>query len=118
MQRLHQLAKRLYPLRSAAYLMAFIALAIFLGFSFSGQNKDQVWQFASALLLMWSLMLALFIYSFSSQIGASPSNAGLFTRLRLWLLGMIQKLIMWLFFIALLASIFMTFRLLSYGFYQ
>ncbi|REL28107.1 hypothetical protein DXX93_17085 [Thalassotalea euphylliae] len=99
--------------------MAFVALAVFLGFSFADHSRtDQVWQFASALLLMWSLMLALFIYSFSSQIGASTSNAGLLTRLRLWLLRMIQKLIMWLFFIALLASIFMTFRLLSYGFYQ
>ncbi|REL31874.1 hypothetical protein [Thalassotalea euphylliae] len=118
MERLHRIAKRLYPFRTSAIILAFIAIALFAAVTLSdARNQSQVWLFASALLLMWSLLLTLFIYSFSSVIGKAPKGANIFTKIRLWLLSGVQKAIMWLFLLVFFASVLMTFRLINFGFF-
>lgn len=116
MERLHRIAKRIYPFRTSAIILAFTAVSVFVAVTLSGAtNQSQVWLFISSLLLMWSLLIILFIYSFSSVIGKAPKGANIFTKFRLWLLSCIQKVIMWLFLLAFFASVLMTFRLINFG---
>ncbi|NMP30102.1 hypothetical protein HII17_00885 [Thalassotalea sp. M1531] len=113
---LHQVAGKLFRFRQLIGIAGGVALISFVVLLML--NQPQSYLFLSALVMIWCLLLTLLIHSFVQIPPPLSAKASLFSRIRFKLYKIVMNLLLVFFILASLATLFMTFRLLSFGFYR
>ncbi|WP_448212923.1 hypothetical protein [Colwellia sp. MEBiC06753] len=117
---LTQVAKKLHTMQRLIILFIVIAVICFLALQLSGVAKQYTAAtFGCVLVILWGLVFSLFSYLFSRDLlpKSSPDDSWV-TKLnykltRIWHYG--SGLI---FMLVVIVSIFLTFKLIGYGFYH
>lgn len=114
---LHYLAKKLKPYQTLINLITLAALLSFIWLitqPFEAKSEEKL--FIAALIFVWSLLINLLIFAFLAPPSIEKKNASFLTRWRYRINKAYYYLLTLIFTFAVIASLFISYRLIKFGY--
>lgn len=113
--KLHYIATTLKPFQLLIHALLIIGLSVFFWLVTLNNINYEHYLFGSALVIIWALLINLVIFGFAKLPSQSDKNTGIIAKLRFKLFSVYLLLLTVIFIIALLATLFISYRLLNLG---